>query len=1005
MFKSILHRLIFISSIILVIMLFSTYQIFNFTSHIISDTKTVDDIASLRYRSYRLSWLLNQFMIEKDINQSKILTEIITKDIKAFDNIIDTISQEGSFLQQKNREEEFIKFHFEEVSKIWNNFFKPKLSSIISNPENIESPPIKNLHAQYMENIDDYVNEISSLVSHYVSNNQQNINLFNHLSVLIIIVFLLIFILLVLNVINYQIKPINELIKNFHEVSKGNYSVRVKVKSKDEYGLLAQDFNYMTEMISQMFRSLGEKHSELQEARSIAHLGSFEVDVPTGKVFLSEQSKKMFGVEPDVELSLTDLPKGVHPEDMENLQKAILVTIDKGIPLNIDFRITTQNSGMIYLHSRGLVTYDDQGNPLRLKGIIQDISELKIALLKTQKHAQELFSLYKASDSIIRIKDLSIIYNSICQQAMALFDLKMVWIGTFEESSYLIKPAGYAGIEEDYLKKITVTYDDSIYGNGPASMSIKTKKPYLVDINSPEFEPWRGEAQKRGYQSILGVVLLSGEKTLGTLVFYSDKFDYFDDDKINICQIFANQASVVIENSLLLESLEEKVRVRTIELEKANQDVVQKASILNEINKLSSELITKGNIEEISAKILNLALDIITSEMGWIGNLTPDGKLNVLAMSKVGWEACKMPDKTLPLLPVSESLWGRVILDNKPFISNDPTHDPRRGGLPPGHPPLTSFIGFPMKLEGKIYGMLALTNKKGGYNEDDLPFLEILCNNAVALLERNKREEEIKELAELAESANRAKSEFLANMSHELRTPLNAIIGFSDVLIEGMGGPINETQKDFLSDIKNSGNHLLDLINDILDLSKVEAGKMELDLKTYSFKDQVESILRMFQEKALKSALTIKAQVDENLDLIVADERKFKQVIFNLMSNAHKFTPEGGTITLEARKVNHFILGEMIKNIFDNYSLPQGDYVYISVIDTGIGISEEDQKKLFLPFQQLQSSLTKDYPGTGLGLNLSRKLIELQEGKIWVESAAGKGSKFSFFFPFKYPDN
>lgn len=151
------------------------------------------------------------------------------------------------------------------------------------------------------------------------------------------------------------------------------------------------------------------------------------------------------------------------------------------------------------------------------------------------------------------------------------------------------------------------------------------------------------------------------------------------------------------------------------------------------------------------------------------------------------------------------------------------------GDYPPGHLPLNSFIGYPLRLEGKIYGMLALANKKGGYNEEDLLFLEILFNNTVALLERNKKDEEIKELAELAESANRAKSEFLANMSHELRTPLNAVIGFSDILIEGMGGPINDAQKEYLSDIKYSGNHLLNLINDILDLSKLEAGKMELD--------------------------------------------------------------------------------------------------------------------------------------------------------------------------------
>ncbi|MCS7215788.1 MAG: ATP-binding protein [Thermodesulfovibrio sp.] len=233
-----------------------------------------------------------------------------------------------------------------------------------------------------------------------------------------------------------------------------------------------------------------------------------------------------------------------------------------------------------------------------------------------------------------------------------------------------------------------------------------------------------------------------------------------------------------------------------------------------------------------------------------------------------------------------------------------------------------------------------------------------------------------------AEAASRAKSEFLANMSHELRTPLNSIIGFTEVLQDQLFGPLNEKQLDYLKDVHDSAKHLLNLINDILDLSKIEEGRMELEISEFRVSDVVNTAVIMFKEKALKHGIKLEAEVQEDADItVMGDERKIKQVLFNLVSNAVKFTPDGGSVKVTARR--------------------NEDMIEIMIEDTGIGIKKEDLERLFQPFSQLETTYTKKYEGTGLGLALSKRLIELHGGKIWCESEYGKGSKFIFSFPVK----
>jgi signal transduction histidine kinase len=420
--------------------------------------------------------------------------------------------------------------------------------------------------------------------------------------------------------------------------------------------------------------------------------------------------------------------------------------------------------------------------------------------------------------------------------------------------------------------------------------------------------------------------------------------------------------------------LERKVEERTRELKHA----LEFQTATGEILRVISGTIT--DTQPVFEAIVRSCLALFRGSRVAIG-LVRDGQYEVQA------RASAFGDTGGPLrLPLDgQSGVGRCILESRvvhiPDTEAASEEFPRSRALAveQGY---RSLVSVPLRREGSGIGAVSVLRPEArAFTDKEITLLTTFADQAVIAIENVRLFNEIQEKSRQLEIANKHKSDFLANMSHELRTPLNAIIGFSEVLMEKMFGEVNEKQLDYLKDIHESGRHLLSLINDILDLSKIEAGRMDLEVCAFHLPTALQNALTLVRERAQRHGIALSLAVDPGLGEFQADERKFKQIMLNLLSNAVKFTPEGGAVAVAAG--------------------PNGTMIEISVADTGVGIAPEDQEAVFEEFKQVGRDYTKKAEGTGLGLALTRRFVELHGGAIRLQSSPGKGSTFTFTLPIR----
>jgi signal transduction histidine kinase len=483
-------------------------------------------------------------------------------------------------------------------------------------------------------------------------------------------------------------------------------------------------------------------------------------------------------------------------------------------------------------------------------------------------------------------------------------------------------------------------------------------------------------APRSGYRTLLAVPLLRKGEAIGSLAIRRREVQPFTDKQIALLQTFADQAVIAIENVRLFTELQEKNRALTETLDQQTAT----SEILRVISSSPADIQPVFDAVAESAARLCGADDTVIRQV--------DGGVLKLVAHFGG-----MPTQH-PSMPITrEMVVGCAVLDRRMMHVHDMAAEHHRDNYPASRP-LRERLGYrtllcvPLVREDAAVGVIVMRRGEvQPFTDQQVALVQTFAEQAVIAIENVRlfkelqaRNQEIAEKSRQIEVASQHKSEFLANMSHELRTPLNAIIGFSEVLSERMFGDLNEKQDEYLKDIHASGQHLLSLINDILDLSKVEAGRMELELTDFDLPQAISNALTLVRGRAAHRDIALHQTVDQRLGQIRGDERKIKQVLLNLLSNALKFTPEGGRVDVRA-------------------SVADG-MAEISVTDTGVGIAPEDQEAVFEEFRQVGTA-DKKVEGTGLGLALSRKFIELHGGRIWVKSQVGMGSTFTFTLPLR----
>jgi GAF domain-containing protein/anti-sigma regulatory factor (Ser/Thr protein kinase) len=464
--------------------------------------------------------------------------------------------------------------------------------------------------------------------------------------------------------------------------------------------------------------------------------------------------------------------------------------------------------------------------------------------------------------------------------------------------------------------------------------------------------------------SMLGVPLLREGDVVGVMILRRFGKGSFAERHIQLVETFAHQASIAIENVRLFNETKE-----TLERETATAEVLRVTAR------------STFELQPVLDAVIANATRLAGAENGFVYQV--DGE--VLRMTAAVGEKAELMREWQRTNPIRANdrgtATGRAFVEARTVHLPDVFADPEYHYWEAQH--LGNFrtlLSVPLVRQGTAVGVIAMwRTEEKPFTEKEINLVETFADQAVIAIENVRLINEIQDKSRQLEVASKHKSEFLANMSHELRTPLNAIIGFSEVMLERMFGELNARQDEYLHDILSSGRHLLTLINDILDLAKIEAGRTDLEPGVFSLRTALENGVTMVRERASRHGIAVDMEIGADLESVSGDERKVKQVVYNLLSNAVKFTPDGGRVDIHAAREN--------------------GAVQVTVRDTGIGIALDDQARIFEEFSQVGRDPERSREGTGLGLTLAKRYVELHGGRLWVESAPGQGSAFTFTLP------
>ncbi|HEY2877417.1 GAF domain-containing protein [Nocardioides sp.] len=579
---------------------------------------------------------------------------------------------------------------------------------------------------------------------------------------------------------------------------------------------------------------------------------------------------------------------------------------------------------------------------------------------------------FEAADEVLSAMgrsaaDPETVLNAIVESARRLCRSQSAFLYLLQEDGYyeLIMSTGVSEAAIRFINEHPMALDrDTLIGRVGLERRAQQIPDVLTDPDYGAFDLQR----VGGYRTTIGAPMLLDDEVVGTLNLWRTEVDPFDEREMAIVTAFAGQAAMAVNGVKLVQELE----TRGTELAKR----VDELEALREVGEAVSSSL---DVDRVLSTIAMHAVELSGTDGGSIMEYSErDRCFRVRSVYRTQPEVvARLREIRIDL---DETLVGRAARERRPISISDL----RTVDLDPHLRILhdagwRSLVAVPMLREDQIVGSLIVRRKEtGDFTEENVDLLETFASQSALALLNAQLFQELKAQSVELELASRHKSEFLASMSHELRTPLNAILGFSEVLLEQMFGEINERQEEYLRDIHGSGKHLLELLNEILDLSKVEAGRMELEYASFDLPQMLSGSLSMLRERAALHGITMDVEVGDGVGEVYADELRLKQVLLNLVTNAVKFTGDGGTVTVRADR--------------------DGGDINITVTDTGIGVPEKDRERIFESFQQGGRGSSRE-EGTGLGLTLSRRIVELLGGRMWLETEVGRGSTFGFSIP------